>query len=172
MSKTIDIEVVFDTVTLETNYGGGGSADNPKDIAHSDIYMVAPKVITQSGQASGDLTISALVNDTIRWRSNSLSGNTDQAAIIYRIDKFSGDQVTSTPEMRVSYPSTPIPDSNQPTTYTAVATQADVFLSCEVLKQGTEGYRVWFYIVNKDPNTGGLSTFGYYRWDPTINAIA
>jgi hypothetical protein len=172
MTKTIDIDVVFDTVTLETNYGGGGSPDSPKDIAHNDLYMIAQKVIVTSGQATGDLSITALVNDTIRWRSNSLSGNTDQAAIIYKIDKFQGDQVTTDPQMRVSYPTTPIPNADNPTTYSAVDTQADVFLSCEVLKKGTEGYRVWFYIVNKDPNTGALTTFGYYRWDPTIQVIA
>lgn len=36
---------------------------------------------------------------------------------------------------------------------------------------GTEGYKVFFYIVNKDEYTGELKTFGYYYWDPTIKVI-
>ena len=171
MSKTINIDVMFDTVTIEERYKGGGSAENPIGINHADVFMVTQKAVVASGQATADLSINALVNDTIRWRSESLSGNTDQAAIIYKIVKFSGKEVTTVPAMRVSYPPTPIPDPGNPTSYQPSSTQADVFLSCEVLIQGTEGYQVWFYIVNKDPNTGKLSTFGYYYWDPTINVI-
>jgi hypothetical protein len=172
MSKIIDIDVIIDTATIETNYGGGGSATAPKDIGHNDLYMIAPKVVVISGQATGDLNINALVNDGIRWRSESLSGNTDQAAVIYQIDRFGGTQVTTTPQMVVSYPPTPIPNPDSPTSYTANDQQADTFLNCSVISKGTENYRVWFYIVNKDPNTGALSTFGYYRWDPTITVNA
>lgn len=172
MSKTINIDAMFDTVTIESKYGGGGSADQPIGIQHHDVWMVAQQVVVEDGtQATADLTVKALVNDTIRWRSESLSGNTDQAAIIYKIAQFSGDTVTSDPEMRVSYPPTPIPNPQDPTSYNSVTTQADVFLSCEVLKMGTEGYKVYFYIVNKDEYTGELKTFGYYYWDPTIKVI-
>ncbi len=171
MSKTINIDVMFDTVTIEKEYGGGGSADHPIGIRHEDVWMVAQKIVVDGGQATADLTVKALVNDTIRWRSESLSGNTDQAAIIYKIARFSGDQVTSEAEMVVSYPPTPIPDPQNPTSYNSVDTQADIFLNCEVIKKGTEGYKVFFYIVNKDEYTGKLSTFGYYYWDPTIKVI-
>ena len=171
MAKVIDIDVMFDTETIEEKYGPGGSSTQPKGIQHADVYMVARKAIVASGQATADLSINALVNDSIRWRAESLDGNTDQSAIIYKIVKFSGTQVTSDPEMRVSSPPTPIPNPSDPTSYEAVDTQADVFLTCDVLKKGTEGYQVWFYIVNKDPDTGQLSTFGYYYWDPTINVV-
>jgi hypothetical protein len=171
MSKTINIDVVFDTVTIESKYGSGGSSDKPIGIAHSDAYMIAQQVLVESGQATADLVIKALVNDTIRWRSESLSGNTDQSAIIYKIAKFSGDQVTSDVQMRVSYPPTPIPNSSNPTSYTSVDTQADIFMSCEVLRKGKEGYMIYFYLVNKDEVTGVLKTYGYYYWDPTIKVI-
>ncbi|MCG8345653.1 MAG: inclusion body family protein [Chlorobiales bacterium] len=171
MSKTINIDVMFDTVTIERDYGGGGSAGSPIGLRHEDAWMVAQKNVVDKGQATADLVVKAKVNDYIQWRSESLSGNTDQAAIIYKIARFSGDQVTSDVEMRVSYPPTPIPDPKNPTSYNAVETQADVHLSCEVLNKGTEGYQVYFYIVNKDDYTGELKTFGYYYWDPTIEAI-
>ncbi|ASQ91025.1 hypothetical protein CHL67_08920 [Prosthecochloris sp. GSB1] len=171
MSKTINIDVMFDTVTIEQRYGAGGSAGGPIGIQHDDVWMVAQKVVVDGGQASADLTVKALVNDTIRWRSESLSGNTDQAAIIYKIEKFSGTQVTSAAEMRVTTPPTPIPDPANPTHYEPNYEQKDVFMSCEVLEMGTEGYKVYFYIVNKDENTGKLTTFGYYCWDPTIKVI-
>jgi Inclusion body protein. len=169
MSKFIDISVVFDTATLETKYANPShDSAHPTGIQHADAFMVAPSVVVQSGQATADLTIKALVGDTIRWRSESLSGNTDQSAVIYKIVKYSGVQVTSDPTMLVAYPTVPIPNAANPTTYTAVNTQADVYMNCNVLIKGTEGYQVWFYIVNKDQNTGALTTFGYYYWDPTI----
>lgn len=172
MSKTINIDVMFDTVTIERDYGGSGSsAGSPIGIRHEDTWMVAQKNVVDKGQASADLVVKAEVNDYIQWRSESLSGNTDQAAIIYKIARFSGDQVTSDVEMRVSYPPTPIPDPKNPTSYKPSETQADVHLSCEVLNRGTEGYQVYFYIVNKDEYTGELKTFGYYYWDPTIKVI-
>lgn len=169
MSKFIDISVVFDTVTLEGKYPNPSkNSSSPTGIQHADAFMVAPSVVVKSGQATADLTIQALVGDTIRWRSESLSGNTDQSAIIYKIAKFSGTQVTSDPVMMVAYPTMPIPNAANPTTYNSVNTQADIYMNCNVLTKGTEGYQVWFYIVNKDPNTGALSTFGYYYWDPSI----
>lgn len=174
MSKTINIDVVFDTVTIVNKYGKGGSIGSPIGIQHKDAYMIAQSVlVVEQSQASADLSITALVNDLIRWRSESLSGNTDQAAIIYQIeynkDIAGSKKVTSDVQMRVSYPTTPIPDPKNPTSYKAVTSQADVFMSCEVLETGTEHYKIYFYLVDKDPITGDLTTIGYYWWDPTIN---
>ncbi len=172
MAKVIDIDVIFDTQTIEKKYGPGGTATHPKGIAHEDVFMITRAAIVENNsQATADLTFKALVNDSIRWRSESLDGNSDQSVIIYKIVKFSGTQVTNEPEMRISYPTTPIPCASNPTSYNAVNSQADVFLTCDVLEKGTEGYQVWFYIVNKDPDTGALSTYGYYCWDPTIHVV-
>lgn len=171
MSKVIDIAVVFDTETIEEKYGAGShDSNNPHDVSHDDVYMIARQAIVNSGQATGDLSVNAVVNDAIHWRAESLSGNSGNSVVIYKVDKYSGVNVTSTPELRVTMPAEPIPDESNPTSYAINKDQYDAFLSCEVERTGNEGYRIWFYIVNKDPDTGDLgdSPYGFYRWDPTL----
>lgn len=171
MSKIIDISVVFDTVTIEERYGEPSQkSTHPTGINHQDVYMIATKSVVQDGtQASADLTINALVDDSIRWRSESLSGNSDKSAIIYKIQKFGeGTLVTSEPEVRITHPDEPIPNLNDPASFSPKPSR-DVYMTCDVLRKGTEKYKVWFYLVDKDENTGELKTHGYYYWDPTIH---
>ena len=110
MSKDINIEIVVDTVTLLNDYAPG-TYDNPTGIPHNGYaYMIAQTAFVNSGQATGDLSISAVVNDTIRWRGLSLSGNTDNSAIVYDILWYKNDHVTSEPtNCYVSEPYVPMP---------------------------------------------------------------
>src|SRR5271166_3777460 len=98
----IDIQVVIYTQSVLNTYGSSGTWDNPKGIAHNYSYMVAQSDYVRSGQATADLEVSALVNDQIRWRTVSLTGNANQSAVIYDIIKFSGDTVTGSIEATVS----------------------------------------------------------------------
>jgi len=183
MSKAIDIEIVVDTVTLLGKYSNPSQdSKNPTGIAHNGYaYMIAQAAYVQNDasgkatQATGDLIISALVNDTIRWRMLSLSGNADYSAVVYDIQWFSGEHVTSEPTQDViSQPYVPLPilvkgQQTQPPTFSAV-TANDYFLQVNVTGHGSEGYKVFFYVTTQDPVTGKPVLKGYYYWDPTIKA--
>ncbi|MEA1673497.1 inclusion body family protein [Nitrospirillum sp. BR 11163] len=173
MSKFIDIEIVIDTVTLLSTYPNPSkNANAPTGIAHNFSYMIAQSAFVRSGQATGDLNINALVNDTIRWRSLSLSGNSDQSVVLYDIRQFSGTQVTGTITAIESNPYEPKPTlvdgkNTNPPTFTTV-TDLDYYLQTTVINHGTENYQVYFYVTQPNPSTGQPQLVGYFYWDPTI----
>lgn len=181
MSKSIDIEIVVDTVTLLSKYPSPSTNPaSPTGIEHNGYaYMIAQAAFVQkdskgnSTQATGDLIVSAAVNDTIRWRSLSLSGNTDYSAVVYDIQWYTGDHVTTEPTLNViSQPYVPLPilvkgqQTNPPTFNSVIAN--DYYLQVNVTGHGTEGYKVYFYVTTQDPVTGKPVLKGYYYWDPTI----
>lgn len=176
MSNYIDIEIVIDTVSLLKAFPNPSKDyNNPTGIDHTSYsYMIAQTAFVNSGQASGNLSVKALVNDTIRWRSLSLSGNSSQSAVIYDMQQFAGTTVTSPVFSIESQPYAPLPTlsggyNTKPPTYTKV-TENDYFLQATVTNHGTEQYKVLFYVTAEDAN-GNLVNQGYFYWDPTITVV-
>lgn len=175
MPRFIDVEVCIDTVTLLTNYPNPSKdPNNPTGIDHTSYsYMIAQPVYVTSGQATGNLTLKALVGDVIQWRMISLSGNSDQAAVIYGVPQFGGSTVTGAVIGNVAQPYEPIatlqPDGENynPPRYESVS-QFDYFLQANITGHGSEQYKVCFYVTTPDPNTGKPVVKGYFNWDPTI----
>lgn len=175
MSNYIDIEIVIDTVSLLNAFPNPSQDyNNPTGIDHTSYsYMIAQTVYVNSGQATGNLSVKALVNDIIRWRSLSLSGNTGQSAVIYSMPQFAGTTVTSPVIAIESQPYVPFPTltstgfNTTPPTFTSVIDN-DYFLQTNVTGHGTEQYKVMFYVTVQDPNTGKPVNKGYFSWDPTI----
>lgn len=173
MSEIIDIFINIDTDNLLKAYPNPSTNPSaPTPVGHNFAYMVAPTAYVKSGQATGDLSISADVNDTIRWRMNSMSGNTSYSADIMNLQRFSGTQVTSVVEGKLSEPQTPIPEGSLgtvqlPPTYMCTP-QYDFYLSAEVVTAGTENYNVSFAVISY--HSGSLTVLGYFVWDPTISA--
>jgi len=173
MSSYIDIEVVIDTERLLAEQTPSQDPNNPTGIDHvSYSFMIATNAHVNGGQASGNLSVKAIVNDVLRWRCLSLSGNSDQSAVAYNIAKFGGQQVTGLINAIISQPYAPLPtlqgESNtNPPTFTG-AVENDYYLEATVTGHGTEQYMFYFYVTDNDPNTGEPVLKGYYYWDPTI----
>ncbi|WP_080423399.1 AidA/PixA family protein [Burkholderia ubonensis] len=177
--STINIEVVFDADTIwSENRGkinGSNSADNPLQIGYDGIFMVASNKYVVDNQASATLDIKANVGDEIRWGGITLSENIKYSAIIYEIEYYPNPpqnyqghpstQVTRDPVANVSFPTVPIPNTENPVKY-GPQTSPEYYLSADVLKKGYESYQVRFYIT--DNESGTPKTLGYFRWDPWI----
>jgi hypothetical protein len=172
MSNIINIEMVFDTQTLLKKYPNPSqNSAAPTGIAHSDVFMVTEAKYVAGGQATADLSINAEVDDVIRWRGLSLSDNVSQSAIPYKIQKFSGSQVTTIPVPTESHPWVPVPNQNpdksvDPLKFTAQQLPA-YYLNCNVTDSGTENYQVWFYIAEQVSGSN-VKVLGYFYWDPQI----
>ena len=82
MSKTINIDVIFDAEGIMEKYGKGGSQGSPIGIGHQYGYMVATSN-TMSGSGTGDLVFSALVGDVVRFFGATASNNFENSALIY-----------------------------------------------------------------------------------------
>jgi hypothetical protein len=173
MSEIIDVIINIDTDNLMKAYPKPSTNPSaPTAVGHNFAYMIAPTAYVKSGQATGDLSISADVGDTIRWRMNSMSGNTSYSADLMNLLRFSGTQVTSKVEGKLSEPNTPVPEGAPgtvllPPTYVCTP-QNDFYLSADVVTSGTENYNVSFAVLYY--HAGSLNTLGYFVWDPTISA--
>jgi nematocidal protein AidA len=166
MSSIIDIDIAFDTETIVSKYPHPSqNSQAPTGIQHADAYMIAQSTDVISGQATADLNVSASVGDVIRWRASSLSGNSDQSAVVYNIVRFSGQQVTGPIQPITASPTVPVPNAANPVHYTPTP-QFDYYINANVIANGKEGYQVWFYLVERTHST--LKTLGYYYWDPTL----
>ena len=166
MSQIIDINIAFDTETIVAKYPmPSQNSQAPTGIQHADAYMIAQTSDVISGQATADLNVSASVGDAIRWRSESLSGNSEQSVVIYNIVRYAGDQVTGPTDPITASPTMPIPNAADPVQYTAMP-QYDYYINADIIANGTENYQVWFYIVQR--NHSSLQTIGYYCWDPAL----
>ena len=167
-SATIYVQIIIDTDALIAAYPKPSQDyKNPTGIGHNMGFMVTATEFVNSGQGTGDLSFKAEVGDTIRWTSSSISNNFDSAVFVYQMNKFSGTQVTDTPELKTFTKTSMVPQTAIPPTVTQ-APQNYWFMTCEVLNIGTEGYNVCFGLYNRVRGGTGQTLYGYFYWDPTI----
>jgi hypothetical protein len=167
-AATIYVQIIVDCDALMAAYPNPSQDyQHPTGIAHNQGFMVTSNEYVNSGQGTGDLSFRAEVGDTIRWTSSSMSNNFDSAVFVYQMNKFSGTQVTDTPELKTFTKTSMVPQSAIPPTVTQ-AQQNYWFMTCEVEKTGTEGYTVNFGLYRRVRGTSGQSLYGYFYWDPTI----
>ena len=178
MSAIIDIEIVVDVNNLMANTPNPSKDPaNPIWVGHNYAYMIAASQYVRSGQATGDLNISADVEDSIHWRMLSQSGNTSYSANLTNITYLSGAQVTANIEGRLAQPQSPVPGTTlgtvplPPTGTNAyvVTPQYDFYVAADIVSSGTENYSVLFEVLYY--HSGALNVLGYFAWDPTITAF-
>jgi len=169
MSKTINILIAIDTDRVKAQYPNGSKdSNNPTGIAHDLGYLVSTGTKINSGQGTGDLSITALVGDTLRAFATSGSDNFEDAVLLYGLPRFSGDQVTSDFQYQNFTKSTVIPNSATQPLPAKIADEDFWFFQASIIKKGTEGYGVRFGLYTRDLNTGQPVLYGYYWWDPQI----
>lgn len=177
MSNIIDIEIVVDVNNLILNTPNPSKDPaNPIWVGHNYAYMIAASQYVRSGQATGDLNISADVEDSIHWRMLSQSGNTSYSANLTNITYLSGAKVTANIEGKLAQPQSPVPGTTlgtiplPPTGANAyvVTPQYDFYVEADIVSAGTENYSVLFEVLYY--HSGALNVLGYFAWDPTITA--
>lgn len=177
MSDIIDIEIVVDVSSLiNDNPNASKDPANPTWVGHNYAYMIAPSKYVRSGQATGDLNISADVDDSIRWRMLSQSGNTSYSANLTNITHLSQGTVAAKAEGKLTQPQSPVPGTTPgtvplpPTGANAyvVTPQYDFYVEADIVSAGTENYSVLFEVLYY--HSGAVTVLGYFAWDPTITA--
>lgn len=168
MSKIINVIVVIDTDGVVANYDSNTDSDDPTGVGHSYGYMVGTGTTVNSGQGTGDLSISALVGDTVRFFGVSGSNNFEDGVLLFNLPRYSGDQVFSDFEYQQFNKSTVVPNSNTEPLPAATADQDFWFFEADVVADGTENYEVQFGLYTRNEETGQPELYGYYKWDPEI----
>lgn len=167
MSKTINILITIDTDAVKA-IGGSQDPNKPTGIAHNMGYMVATGTKINSGQGTGDLSITALVGDTVRAFATSGSDNFEDSVLLYGMPMFSGTQVFGPFNYQNFTKSAVTPNSTTSVLPAKIVDETFWFYQASVSTKGTEGYMIQFALYTRDPNTGQPVLKGYYAWDPTI----
>lgn len=162
MDQIINVLIVFDAETILANYPGSTDSNNPRGVDDSLIYMITRKGSALSGNAGGELNISAEVNDTIRWRETTISLDSSYSVILYKFEATQGGQLISDPVPRESTVTVPLPDPNNPLV-PKKQTISDYHWTTDILDIGNVTYRFYFMVLDRDGNPQG-----YYYWDPFI----
>jgi hypothetical protein len=167
MSKIINILITIDTDAVKS-IAGSQDPNNPTGIAHNMGYMVATGTKINSGQGTGDLSITALVGDNVRAFATSGSDNFEDSVLLYGMPMFSGTQVFGPFNYQNFTKSAVIPNSTTAVLPAKIVDETFWFYQASVSTKGTEGYMIQFALYTRDQNTGQPALKGYYAWDPTI----
>ena len=172
MSKTINILITIDTDGIKKAFPNGGSKDsnNPTGLDHQKGFMIASGTTINSGQGTGDLSIKALVGDTVlRAFATSGSDNFEDAVLLYGMPKFRDDYVFGPFHYQDFTKTTVLPKSNTEVLPARTNVEENFwFYEADVKKKGKEGYAVKIGLYTRSPDTGEHVLYGYFWWDPEI----
>jgi hypothetical protein len=123
-----------------------------------------------SGQGTADLNFKANVGDLVSFRGISIYGNSDDAAIVYGIRYWKGDQVFNqfVPDL-VNRKKAVMPDVNTTNGLPAVTASMNFTSYDSKMKQGgTESFYVYIAVYKLDSDGETQKLFGYFYWDPSV----
>jgi len=167
----IDVIIVIDTDYVKTTYGPNNNAqNNPQAIDHNSEYMVCTGASSVTKQGTADLSFSASPGDQVSFRGVSVYDNSDDAVIIYGIQKYGGDNVFNTFTTNlVTRSGAVVPDPNQLNGLPATTASINFCsYSAAIRAKGTENFVVQFALYTLDKTHETQQLYGYYQWDPTI----
>lgn len=174
-SISIAVLIVIDTEYVKAHYPKQSNPDwkNPVGIDHKSQYMIAndPRGIN-SGQGTADIDFNAIVGDYVCFTGVSIYQNSDDAVIVYGIEKFSGDTVFNQFNLNsITRNKAIAPDPNSPNRNGLPPLHVPLTfntLDSKVAKSGKEGFMVRFGLYTLDPDGQTQSLYGYFQWDPTV----
>ena len=171
-SQAINVFVVIDTEKIKNGgYAISKDKNKPVGIRHDSQYMLvtgARKVI--AGQGTADLHFMANVGDIVGFTGTSFYDNSEDAVIVYGIQRFAGVEVfnrfvsNKVTRNRAVEPNTETDDG-----LPAVPVKLNFSTyDSKVRNSGREDFYVLIalYTLAADGQTQELH--GYYYWDPTI----
>lgn len=172
------VNVIVDTQSLLAAYPSPSTdSETPTAIEDACCYLIGPPART-GGQATAHLYI-AVPSDVdtadrslqtglaaVQWRCFSLSGNTDQSAVLYGIEPINRKLVAT--RARALETCRPIPvlvgaQNTTPPTFDD-GLGPDYFIETIWKPKGATGFNIQFYVTQSDPETGQLKTAGYFSW--------
>lgn len=177
---SIDILVVINTDYVidyceQHNIQPSQDPNNPTPIDHSNEFMIctgARNII--SGQGTGDLYFQANPGDYVSFRGTSAYANSDDAVILYGIQKFEGDNVFNTFVVnKVTRNGAVVPNPQTPNGIPPLQTQLSFnSYTSTVSSSGNEGFQVQFGLYRLDASGQNQVLYGYFQWDPYIKVGA
>lgn len=162
MSETIDVLITIDAKEIIANLHGNSDPKSPVN-AHAYVHMDVQQSDAESGQGTAELTVSATVGDTIRWRETTLSLNFEYTGILYEFHPWEGSELITKPAPLILTQQEPLPKPGDPLNPDKQTVKNYVWQST-AQESGKVTYTFNFMIIDKHFNK-----IGYYSWDPYID---
>jgi hypothetical protein len=163
-TEFIDVLCIFDAEGILDKYPSPSlDPNNPTPCSHDYIFMVSEKDNVMTPQGGAELKIKAKIEDSVRWRSTSLSKNTGYYTQLYSFTTSHGGDLLTTPivyNLSVTIPIANPADPPYPSEFES--TTAHTWMAT-VVKEGQVTYHWSFLISDRSGNI-----IGYFKWDPFI----
>ncbi|KVL95010.1 hypothetical protein DF107_28735 [Burkholderia stagnalis] len=179
-SKIIDVLIALDVEEILKNYPSlSQSKEQPTLLTNAvdciymlttranAVYGYGPNQGGAQGEGGNDLNVKASVNDSIRWRTVSLTDTAEYTCFLYEyklVTSSIGKDLLGKKTYETANVSEPYPVEGWPEVMQVQREpRADFKARATVLNAGSEIY--YFYVAIYD-NLGHLK--GYIRWDPRL----
>lgn len=164
-AQFINVLIAFDAETILDKYTKQTSdPKNPTSTDGSEIYMTVRASNAVSGQAGGNLEISAHPGDIIRWRETTMSLNTQYSVLLYHYEGPGGSNLITDPELRHISTRWPVLKSVDDPAFDNNDPVKDFYWESTVQEPSGNpfNYHFSFELIE------GGNAIGYYSWDPSI----
>lgn len=171
-SQAVNVFVVIDTEKIKNGgYPVSKDKTKPVGIRHDSQYMLvtgARQVI--SGQGTADLHFRANVGDTVGFTGSSFYDNSDDAIIVYGIQRFGGTEVFNRfISNKVTRNRAVEPNSETDDGLPAAQVKLNFHTyDSKVRTSGREDFYVLIALYTLSADGQAQELYGYYYWDPTI----
>jgi hypothetical protein len=169
-SQDVNVMIVIDTDYVKSHYPSPSKDPNkPTGINHNSQFMICNGEIV-SGQGTADLQFKAHVGDHVSFRGTSISGNSDDAVIVYGIKHWQGDQVFNsftTDLVERTHAVAPNVDSSNGLPPSDIKGDY-ISYDSKIRKAGHENFYVQFGLYELAEDREAQLLKGYYYWDPGI----
>jgi hypothetical protein len=172
MPGAIDLMIVVDADTILASHAQPSlDPDAPTVLADDDCYLIAPPINTQGGRATAHLLLDTQGARFFHWRAQSLSGNADSGAVIYRLGEVARFRPVepSTAHERQQWIPVPIllNGANLDPPDFSTSLQTAYFLRTLASGTGKRQFQACFYITVPDEN-GEPVLAGYFEWSADL----
>ncbi len=168
--QNVNVMIVIDTDYVKAhNPNPSKDPVKPTGIDHSRQYMICNGEVV-SGQGTADLNFKAHVGDHVSFRGTSISGNSDDAVIVYGIKHWQKDQVFNNFTTDLVERAQAVAPNVESSNGLPPSTIKGDFISydSQVRKAGKEDFYVEFGLYELAENRETQELQGYYYWDPSI----
>ncbi|KVD59004.1 hypothetical protein WK57_34400 [Burkholderia ubonensis] len=164
--EIIDILTVLDIETILQNQSPLSNTPYPATgLQGNVVYMLTADKNAISGQGKSELNIKADGGDVIRWRTVSVSDESDYKAYIYAINYSEGADLLSGATPFSTNFDEPYPPQGWPKSTNELKDEnrADFFWQTTAVGEGKATYQLIVAIYDRKKNLKG-----YVTWDPYI----
>lgn len=169
--QEVNVLIVIDTdKILQEHSTLSQDPNNPTGLRHDSQYMICTGAQVNSGQGTADLSFKANVGDEVSFRGVSISGNSEDAIIVYGIKYWKADQVFNNfvADM-VTRKNAVMPNTSSDNGLPAVHGAASfTSFDSKVRNAGTEYFYVYIAVYKLSADGENQNFVGYCYWDPQI----